>query len=127
MSQQNTTKVLAYLPYGFSAVQKDRYINGIKKALLDCFGIQQEHSWVYLVEFTRDNACYIWAEEMSTDLYMMGNRSEDEKEKYAKQLVEVVNSLYDEGDTPLAAYATINEHSFDREYYQGDLFSLKSP
>ena len=46
---------VAYIPEGYSAEQKQQFIQGVKQACMDGFGVTEDHSFVSIHELMNDN------------------------------------------------------------------------
>lgn len=119
----NTAKVIAYIPQGFSDNQKSAYLDGIKRALFQAFGTPLNQSRVYIVEANKEDACFYWNDSISNNLFMPFGMNDDQKEQYAIWYKKAVDEAF--GADSLPAFVTIDEHSLECEYLEGKMLSQK--
>ena len=110
-------KVLAFIPNGFSNKQKSSYINGLKDALQDSFGIAHKDSRVYITNCLPEDSSENYYKRLSANLYIPEGKTDEQKQKFAKLYKDACESAF--GAEALPSFSIINEHTLDEECNNG--------
>lgn len=113
-------KADVYLPEGFSAETKARFIQGMKDIFCESFGYLPKGSSITIREFKPENVCPYAASKFSVMVYYtVGGKTEPRKHKCAQLLDKLIDECFGDQRQPL--YMIFKEHHMDNVVGRGKL------